>query len=154
MQPIKLLALCTALALLPAAFSNAFAATSGATSAAAQDSVQEKGVYHINDSARARIAMRNAENNLEASPGIKIVFVAHGKGIDFLLNDARDEKGAFETQVAGLKERGVEFRVCRNTLLGRKLKDDAVVMEATVVPSGVAEVVHLQAREGFAYLKP
>jgi intracellular sulfur oxidation DsrE/DsrF family protein len=29
-----------------------------------------------------------------------------------------------------------------------------VVMEASVVPSGVAEVARLQAKEGFVYLRP
>lgn len=115
---------------------------------------QEKVVYHINDASTARAAMRNIENHLASSPGAKIVVVTHGKGIDFLLNDAKDDKGAFQAQVAGLKEKGAEFRVCRNTLKGRNLDDSAVIMEAQVVPSGVAEIGKLQAREGFVYLKP
>ncbi len=127
----------------------------GGTAAAAQtEQVQEKVVYHINDASNARIAMRNIENHLSASPGAKIVVVTHGKGIDFLLNDAKDDKGAFQGQVAGLKSQGVDFRVCRNTLKGRNLTDDAVILEGTVVPSGVAEIGKLQAREGFVYLKP
>ena len=123
--------------------------------AATEDSlVQEKVVYHINDASVARVAMRNIENHLNASPGVKIVVVTHGKGIDFLLNDAKDEKGAFAPQVGGLKNRGVTFDVCRNTLAGRKLDDSAVILEAQVVPSGVAEIGKLQAREGYVYLKP
>ncbi|MDD4881008.1 MAG: DsrE family protein [Gallionellaceae bacterium] len=122
--------------------------------APAQAEVQEKVVYHINDASVARTALRNIENHLNASPGVKIVVVTHGKGIDFLLNDAKDDKGAFEPQVAGLKDRGVTFDVCRNTLKGRKLDDSAVIMEAQVVPSGVAEIGRLQAREGYVYLKP
>ena len=114
----------------------------------------EKVVYHINDASLARVALRNIENHLSASPDAKIVVVTHGKGIDFLLNEAKDDKGAFAPQVAGLKEKGVDFRVCRNTLKGRKLDDSAVSMEAQVVPSGVAEIGKLQAREGFVYLKP
>lgn len=114
----------------------------------------EKVLYHINDASVARVAMRNIENHLSASPDAKIVVVTHGKGIDFLLNEAKDDKGLFAPQVAGLKEKGVDFRVCRNTLKGRKLDDSAVTMEAQVVPSGVAEIGKLQAREGFVYLKP
>lgn len=115
---------------------------------------QEKVVYHVNDSSGARIAMRNVENHINAAPDAKIVVVTHGKGIDFLLNEAKDDKGAFAPQVAGLKARGVDFRVCRNTLKGRNLTDEAVIMEAKVVPSGVAEIGKLQAKEGFVYLKP
>jgi len=119
-----------------------------------QAEVEEKVVYHINDASVARIAMRNIENHISASPDARIVVVTHGKGIDFLLNDAKDEKGSYQAQVAGLKNRGVDFRVCRNTLKGRNLDDSAVIFEANVVPSGVAEVGRLQAREGYAYLKP
>lgn len=129
-------------------------AASARTAAPAAAEAQEKVVYHINDASVARMAMNNVNNHLNANPNAKIVVVTHGKGIDFLLNDAKDDKGAFAPVVAGLKEKGVDFRVCRNTLKGRKLGDDAVIMEANVVPSGVAEVAKLQAQEGYVYLKP
>lgn len=122
--------------------------------AAAPAATEEKVVYHVNDAAVARVAMNNVNNHLTASPNAKIVVVTHGKGIDFLLNDAKDDKGAFAPVVAGLKEKGVDFRVCRNTLKSRNLTDDAVIMEARVVPSGVAEIGKLQAQEGYVYLKP
>jgi len=44
--------------------------------------------------------------------------------------------------------------VCNNTLVSRKISPDKLVMEAKVVPSGVAEVAKLQAKEGFVYLRP
>ena len=144
-------ALLAATLILPAAHAASPAKAAKPTTEAV---AQEKVVYHINDSSVARIAMRNVENHLSASPDAKIVVVTHGKGIDFLLNDAKDDKGAYAPQVAGLKEKGVEFRVCRNTLKGRNLDDNAVILEAQVVPSGVAEIGKLQAREGFVYLKP
>lgn len=131
----------------------AYAASAQTTSSTAVDA-QEKVVYHVNDASVARMAMTNVNNHLNANPNAKIVVVTHGKGIDFLLNDAKDEKGAFAPVVAGLKEKGVDFRVCRNTLKSRSLGDDAVIMEANVVPSGVAEVAKLQAQEGYVYLKP
>lgn len=145
-------ALLSAALILPPAQAAASVAASGTTTETT--TVQEKVVYHINDASVARVAMRNIENHLETSPGVKIMVVTHGKGIDFLLNDAKDEKGLYEPQVAGLRDRGVTFDVCRNTLKGRKLDDSAVIMEAQVVPSGVAEIGRLQAREGFVYLKP
>jgi uncharacterized protein len=121
---------------------------------AAPSTPHEKVLYHINDASVARVALRNIENHISASPGVKIVVVTHGKGIDFLLNDAKDDKGAYAPHVAALKEKQVEFRVCRNTLKSRKLEDSVVIMEAQVVPSGVAEIGKLQAKEGFVYLKP
>ena len=129
--------------------------TGYATAGPDADSKQEKVVYHVNDSAVARVAMRNVQNHITTNPDAKIVVVTHGKGIDFLLNDAKDEKGEpYQPQVAGLKDKGVEFRVCRNTLTGRKLDDKAVIMDASVVASGVAEIGRLQSKEGYVYLKP
>jgi len=41
--------------------------------------VQEKVVYHINDASVARMALRNIENHLDASPGVQIVVVTTAK---------------------------------------------------------------------------
>jgi uncharacterized protein len=122
--------------------------------ATAPAAAQEKVVYHVNDSANARVAMRNVNNHLNAAPDAKIVVVTHGKGIDFLLNDAKDDKGELCVRGRRPQAKGVEFRVCNNTLKARKLDASAVNMEATIVPSGVAEIGKLQAQEGYVYLKP
>jgi hypothetical protein len=115
-----------------------------------------KVVYHINtgvDSAAA--ALNNIQNHLNADPKAKIVVVTHGPGIDFLLQDAKDSKGReFSSAVSDLSAKGVSFRVCNNTLVSRNINPDKLLMETTVVPSGVAEVARLQAKEGFVYLKP
>jgi len=136
------------------AFTPMLAALLLATAPLAASAAEEKVVYHVNDSANARVAMNNVNNHLNAAPDAKIVVVTHGKGIDFLLNDAKDDKGEFAPVVAGLKGKGVDFRVCNNTLKARKLDASAVIGEATIVPSGVAEIGKLQAQEGYVYLKP
>jgi uncharacterized protein len=111
-------------------------------------------VYHISQAQTASGALRNLHNHLEAAPGIQVVVVAHNSGIDFLLRDARDETGAlYEPAVRGLKSRGVEFRLCENTLARREIGRDRVIGEAVLVPSGVAEVIRLQSEEGYAYMK-
>ena len=125
-----------------------------AEAAAPSASAEEKVVYHVNDSANARMAMNNVNNHLNAAPGAKIVVVTHGKGIDFLLNDAKDDKGEFASVVSGLKAKGVDFRVCNNTLVSRKIDPATVNLEARIVPSGVAEIGRLQAKESYVYLKP
>lgn len=118
-------------------------------------SADEKVVYHINDSENAAIAMRNVQNHINASPDTKVVVVTHGKGIDFLLNGAADKNGnPYEPMVQGLKAKGVDFRVCNNTLVSRKIDPKTVLQEASIVPSGVAEIGKLQAKEGYVYLKP
>jgi intracellular sulfur oxidation DsrE/DsrF family protein len=115
-----------------------------------------KAVYHLVDGqAQSTRAMANIRNHLDADPTVNIVVVAHGAGIDFLLEGAMDAKGqAFAGPIGELANRGVKFRVCNNTLVTRGVPKDRVVMEASIVPSGVAEIARLQAREGFAYVRP
>ncbi len=116
---------------------------------------EEKVVYHVSDSVNATAALRNARNHLDQSPKAKIVFVTHGAGIDFLLDGAMDKNGnPYDIPVQELAARKVEFRVCNNTLVGRKIDKSKLLSEATIVPSGVAEVSRLQIFEGFAYIKP
>lgn len=122
--------------------------------ALAQDGV--KVVYHVNEGMQqAARAIGNIRNHLAAEPRTRIVVVTHGPGIDFLLDGAQDAQGRpFSGAVGDLAGKGVEFRVCNNTLTARGIAKDKFAMEAQVVPSGVAEVGRLQAREGFVYLRP
>lgn len=114
-----------------------------------------KTVYHVNDTADAGNAMRNAGNHLEADPTSQITFVTHSKGIDFLLEGAADDKGnPFNITVEKLMAKGVKFDVCNNTLVKRKIDPKTVLPGVVIVPSGVAEVAKLQAQEGYVYLKP
>ena len=115
-----------------------------------------KAVYHVNTGVDTVSAiLGNVRNHLNADPKTQIVVVTHGPGIDFLLDGARDSKGReFSGTVGELAGRGVQFRVCNNTLQSRHIDPGKVVMEAKIVPSGVAEVARLQAKEGFVYLKP
>ncbi len=116
---------------------------------------ETKAVYHINDSAVAGVAMNNVKNHLSADPSAKIVVVTHGKGIDFLLDGAADAKGnPYNISVEELQAKGVDFRVCNNTLVSRKIDPKTVLPNAKIVPSGVAELAKLQAKEGFVYVKP
>lgn len=122
--------------------------------AQAADSI--KVVYHINEGVQqASRAIGNIRNHLNADPSAKIVVVTHGPGIDFLLDGAENMAGGkFAGAIGELAGRGVEFRVCNNTLTSRKIPQDRVVMEAKVVPSGVVEVARLQAKEQYVYLRP
>lgn len=117
---------------------------------------QVKVVYHLSEGIpQASRAMNNIRNHLDADPTVKIVVVTHGAGIDFLLDGAKTTSGQpFTGAIADLAGRGVQFKVCENTLVARKIDKDKVAMEAQVVPSGVAEAARLQSREGFAYIHP
>jgi intracellular sulfur oxidation DsrE/DsrF family protein len=112
-------------------------------------------VYHIDDSARAIPMIRNITNHRRADADIRIVVVALGAGIDFLVEDAMDDRGnSYDALVDPLMAERVEFRVCNNTLNGRGISADNLLPDVKVVPSGVAEVARLQIEEDAAYLKP
>ena len=115
-----------------------------------------KVVYHVNEGIPQAVrALGNIRNHLNADPTAKIIVVTHGAGIDFLLEGAQNAQGMkFSSLVGDLVSKGVQFEVCKNTLDARGIPENQVIMEAKIVPSGVAEIAKLQARERFVYLKP
>lgn len=119
------------------------------------DSHPENVVYHVNDAANATAALRNIGNHLEVNPQAKIVVVTHAQGVDFLMEGAKDKNGnPYNVQVETLAAQGVTFDVCEITLRNRKLDRKQFIPESVFVPSGVAEIAKLQARSGYAYIKP
>ena len=115
-----------------------------------------KVVYHITQGIpQATRCLGNVRNHLAADPTAKIAVVGNGAGIDFMLNGAKDAKGAeFAGNIGDLTSKGVSFRVCNNTLHNRNIPKTDVILDAVVVPSGVAEAANLQYREGYAYICP
>ena len=129
----------------------------GAAAAADPDPIgPDKVVYHLNlglDQASA--GLRNVRNHLEVNPKAHIVVVAHARGVDYLMKGAKDKNGnPFEAAVEQLVNQGVQFDVCEITLRNRSLKREQFIPDVVFVPSGVAEITRLQAREGYAYLRP
>jgi intracellular sulfur oxidation DsrE/DsrF family protein len=133
---------------------DARAAAAPANSAATLPPI--KVVYHLTEGIdQAARAMGNVRNHISVEPGVHIVVVSNSLGIDFMLDGAKDKNGnPFDATVEDLVSQGVEFRVCRNTLQSRGIDPSRVISEGKIVPSGVAEVAHLEAREGFVYLRP
>lgn len=116
---------------------------------------QDKVVYHISDTeAQALAGLRNVRNHLDTDPSAKIVVVTLGKGVDFLMEGAKDPNGSlYAGPVSALKSRGVNFEVCEITLKTRNLKQDQFIQEADFTPSGVVRITKLQ-MQGYAYIRP
>lgn len=131
---------------------------------------KQKVVYHVNgDNPKQQTgALRNIQNHINAvgKENLDLRVVMHGHGVSMvLLPEALDKVKAFkhanaspqmQATIDGLKDQGVQFKVCANTLKGRKVnreQDLYMVEEADIVPSGVAELGVLQS-QGFAYIKP
>lgn len=126
-----------------------------ATFGAAAGEREEKVVYHITDPNQANGALLNIRNHLKASPKVKIVVVANGPGVEFLIDGAKNANGnPYDATVEELSMHyKVDFRVCANTLEARHIDKSRVLPDAHIVPSGVAEVSRLQ-MDGYAYIKP
>ena len=116
---------------------------------------QDKVVYHISDAeAQALAGLRNVRNHLDTDPSARITVVAHGNGVDFLMEGAKDKNGSlYAGPISALKSRGVTFEVCEITLKTRNLKHEQFLQEADFTPSGVVRIAKLQ-NQGYAYIRP
>jgi uncharacterized protein len=132
------------------------AALLGGCASHPSSSGRDHAVYHFNlGNDQSTDGLRNVRNHLSVDRNVKIVVVAHARGVDFLMKDAMDRNGnPYQLIVEQLKEQGVEFRICEITLQGRSLRKDQFIEEAGFVPSGVAEITRLQLHERYAYVKP
>jgi intracellular sulfur oxidation DsrE/DsrF family protein len=146
------------------------AGTSSPTAASSEHSRygKQKVVYHINFyGAKDQLdALRNIQNHINAvgAENIDLKVVLHGDGLSLLLEPdglegTKMKEGnadeEMQARIAGLKQQGVHFDVCANTLKGRnvKLEDLYDVSKADIVPSGVAELARLEGM-GYSYIKP
>lgn len=122
---------------------------------------QQKVVYHINgdggpEGKLYKAALTNVQNHVNAvgRDNIEVKVVLHGDGLKLLMQ-AQDDV-TLQSAVTSLKTQNVSFLVCNNTLTGRKIdfeNDLFEVFEDDIVPSGVAELSHLQ-QQGYTYIKP
>jgi intracellular sulfur oxidation DsrE/DsrF family protein len=124
----------------------------------AADCGKQRVVYHVNygDEKRQSAAMRNIQNHINAvgKENLDLRVVMHSAGYKLLANANNDPN--LQQKITNLKDQGVKFQICANTLRGKKLnyKNDLYdVDQADIVPSGVAELAKLQG-EGFAYIRP
>ena len=119
---------------------------------------KQKVVYHVNydDPKQQMAALRNIQNHINAvgKENLDLRVIMHGKGYT-LLKRANDDM-TVQSKVINLKGQGIKMQICNNTLVGKKIsyKNDLFdVDKADIVPSGVAELAHLQAA-GYSYVKP
>ena len=130
---------------------------------------KQKVVYHINgdNPQQNKGALNNIQNHINAvgADNMDIRVVMHGNGLAMLMypdevegtkmkrGNANEE---MQTRITGLKNQGVRFHICANTLKGRNINLEEDLYDATqddVVPSGVAELSNLQI-QGYTYIKP
>lgn len=138
--------------------------------AAADAYDRQKVVYHINydDPKKQSGALRNIQNHINAvgAENLDLKVVLHGNGLALLLEpEALPRLPKFKhanateqmtARIDNLRNQGVSFNVCANTVKGRNVNMDTDLyhVEASdIVPSGVAELAKLQG-QGYVYIKP
>lgn len=129
---------------------------------------QQKVVYHVNEGGAESqaTALRNVQNHINAvgAENLDLKVVLHGDGLSLLVlpdavADTKMKEGnaddEMQARIAGLKEAGIDFLICKNTMTGRGVEITELydVEEADIVPSGVAELARLQG-QGYTYIKP
>ena len=129
---------------------------------------KQKVVYHVNfdDAATQTATLANIQNHINAvgAENIEVKVVMHGDGVSLVMEPdslkgtkmkAANATPETEAKISGLKQQGVKFEVCANTLKGRNVPMNALydTDEADIVPSGVAELSRLQ-QMGYTYIKP
>lgn len=145
MRTTNLIALAAALFVAPL--------LTGAAALRADEAI--KVVYHLADERQATLAMHNISNHLAADPEVKIVVVALATGVRAFTFGAQDAGARpFADWVEQLAARGVQFRICRNSMDAMALTKGDLIDKVTIVPSGVAEIARLEAREGYVYIRP
>ncbi len=119
---------------------------------------KQKVVYHLNydNPKRQKGMLRNINNHIKAvgAKKLDLRIVMHGKGYTMLKFANNDLK--LQNTIIKLKDQGVKFQLCANTIRGKKLDINQLFgydPNTDMVPSGVAEIAKLQ-KKGFAYIRP
>ncbi|MEJ5103990.1 DsrE family protein [Chryseobacterium sp. MYb328] len=110
-------------------------------------------MYVINESDKTKMyaVIRNIGNVLEdprLKGKLKIVLLAFGGGVEIF-----KKNNAYSSQLLSLKEKGVIFLQCENTLQERHISKEELYDFIHYTPSGNGEII-LRKYEGWAIVKP
>jgi intracellular sulfur oxidation DsrE/DsrF family protein len=112
-------------------------------------------VYHLSEPDRAAFVLNNMQNHIDGvgGPGnINMVLVVHGPAIN-ALNEIEATENV-SSGVASLREQGVAFEMCGNTLKGFNLAlDELLPGFVEVSQGGVTRIAELQS-QGYVYIRP
>ena len=113
--------------------------------------MEQGAVFHINDASvnKQRSALKNMENLRAEMPDIPIELVVQGEAITMVV----DRETALKPELETLLQEGVTVAVCRNTMRGKGISSEQLILGVEIVPSAVGELVRRQ-KQGMAYIKP
>jgi intracellular sulfur oxidation DsrE/DsrF family protein len=116
----------------------------------AQNTPHKLVIQMVDNNPKVQNGLIKQLNNLKNGYGeeITIEVVCHGPGLDFL----HKERSEYREELLALKERGIIFVACENTLKGRDIPREAIMEEFDFVPMGIGEVMEKQ-EQGWSYVK-
>lgn len=91
--------------------------------------------------------IKQLNNLINAMDRVEIEVVTHGPGVEFLFKNS-----AHRNNIEKLRQRGVTFLVCQNTLNEKKIQSSEFLPLAKIIPAGIAHVIIRQS-EGWSYIK-
>ncbi|MGC9151390.1 MAG: DsrE family protein [Microbacter sp.] len=108
-------------------------------------------IFHLDETAKTLLALQNIANLILEFEAEKVVIelLVNGEAVNAFL----ESEQSLRPTMIGLHKRGVTFVLCAHSLQHVNISPASLVNFATIVPSGVAELVEKQS-QGWAYIKP
>jgi len=113
-----------------------------------------------NDPDVMNLALNNAQNVIEyfnaRGEDIAVEIVTYGPGLHMLRADTSPVRDRIKWMVEQMFPAKIAFAACNITKQGMEKREGhaiAILPEATIVPSGVVRLLHLQ-EQGWSYIRP
>ena len=113
-----------------------------------------------NDPDVMNLALNNAQNVIEyfnaRGEDIAVEIVTYGPGLHMLRADTSPVRDRIRWMVEQMFPAKIAFAACNVTKQGMEKREGhaiAILPEATIVPSGVVRLMHLQ-EQGWSYIRP
>lgn len=111
-------------------------------------------VFHLDSETSMNRMLAQVARHHSFNPDIETRVVLIGNGVKPALEGAEDANGGqYSAQMEQLMASGIRIFACEATLNYYNLTEDDLAFGVETVPSGVAAVGRLQAREGWGYIK-
>ena len=135
---------------------------SAAPGAAAEEAKSHRVAIQVdqNDPDVMNLALNNAQNVIEyfnaRGEDIAVEIVTYGPGLHMLRADTSPVRDRIKWMVEQMFPAKIAFAACNVTKQGMEKREGhaiAILPEATIVPSGMVRLMHLQ-EQGWSYIRP
>ena len=111
-------------------------------------------VFHLDSEMRMNRMLAQVARHHAFNPDIETRVILIAEGVRPAIEGAEDANGGqYSAQMEQLMASGIRIFACKATLNYFTLTEDDLAFGVETVPSGVATLGRLQAREGWGYIK-